>query len=375
MKNYAAIILSAGYSSRMGEFKPLMNLAGKTPIEMCISLFQKFGMKDIIVVTGHLNDKVEEKLRKDTRVEKKLKNNVTIVKNNRYNEGMFSSIQTGLKVLSPDTDAFFLLPVDIPSVKENTVKKMIERYEKIDDGILFPTFSKEKGHPTIIACSLIEEILLKNPVGGLRDILNVHKDKWYYEELADRGILLDMDTKEDFKILYDHIIKEQFPDYEECMEILRLSNVKQEAIEHMLSVSEFSKKIAVLLNEKGYDLNINAVQSGGFLHDVGKGKKAHAEEGAKIACSFGYECLSEIISEHMELINFNKIGEKEVVYICDKLLMGTELVSLNKRFEQAWSRYENSPEILENVKKRYADAVEIKKRIEGILGNSLENLR
>lgn len=375
MKNYGAIILSAGYSSRMGEFKPLMNLDGKTPIERCVSLFQKFGMKDIIVVTGYLNDKVEEKLIKDIRFEENLKNNVRIVKNNRYSEGMFSSIQTGLKVLSPDIDAFFLLPVDIPSVKESTVKKMIERYENIDDGILFPTFNKETGHPTMISCSLIEEILLKNPEGGLREILNDHKDKWHYEELADRGILLDMDNKEDFKVLYDHVIKEPFPDYDECMEILRLSNIKQDTIEHMLSVSEFSKKISILLNEKGYDLNINAVESGGLLHDVGKGKKAHAEEGAKIASDFGYECLSEIISEHMELKNFNKIGEKEVVYICDKLLMRTELVSLNKRFEQAWSRYENSPDILENVNKRYADAVEIKKRIEGILGNSLENLR
>jgi CTP:molybdopterin cytidylyltransferase MocA len=374
MKNYAAIILSAGYSSRMGEFKPLMNLAGKTPIERCISLFQKFGMKDIVVVTGHLNDKVEEKI-KDIRVEEKQKNNVRIVKNNRFNEGMFSSIQTGLKILSPDIDAFFLLPVDIPSVKESTVKKMMERYEDIDDGILFPTFNKETGHPTIISCSLLDEILSKNPEGGLRDILNGHKDKWYYEELADRGILLDMDTKEDFKILYDHVIKEPYPDHEECMEILRLSNIKKEAIEHMLSVSEFSKKVAVLLNEKGYDLNINAAYSGGLLHDVGKGKKDHAKEGGKIVCSFGYDCLSEIVSEHMELINSNKIGEKEVVYICDKLLMGTEIVSLNKRFEQAWSRYENSSEILENVNKRYADAVEIKKRIEGILGNSLENLR
>jgi uncharacterized domain HDIG len=374
MKNYAAIILSAGYSSRMGEFKPLMNLAGKTPIERCINLFRKFGMKDIVVVTGHLNDKVEEKI-KDIRANEKQKNNVRIVKNNRYSEGMFSSIQTGLKILSLDIDAFFLLPVDISSVKESTVKKMMERYENIDDGILFPTFNKETGHPTIISCSLLDEILLRNPEGGLRDILNEHKDKWYYEELADRGILLDMDTVEDFKVICNHLTEKPFPDYEECMEILRLSNIKRDTIEHMRSVGEFSKKVAVLLNEKGYNLNISAVQSGGLLHDVGKGKKAHAEEGAKIARKFGYDCLSEIISEHMELKNFNKIGEKEVVYICDKLFMGTELVSLKKRFEQAWCRYENSPEILENVNKRYVDAVEIKKRIEDILGNSLENLR
>ena len=57
--------------------------------------------------------------------------------------------------------------------------------------------------------------------------------------------------------------------------------------------------------------------------------------------------MSEIISEHMELKTFSKIGEKEIVYVCDKLLKGTELVTLNKRFENAFKRYENAPDILE----------------------------
>ena len=365
MKNYSAIILAAGYSSRMGDFKPLMNLNGKTPIERCINLFRNCGVGNIIVVTGHLNNKIEENLPES----------ITTVINNKYSEGMFSSIQAGLGVLPKNTDAFFLLPVDIPSVKEHTVKRMMQSYEKIEDGILFPTFNNKKGHPTLISCSLVKEILSKNPEGGLRDILSNHKEKWYYEELADRSILLDMDTKEDFKLLNEHVSKEPFPDYEECMEILRLSKVRQDTIKHMISVSEFSKKIAILLNKKGYNLNINAAFSGALLHDVAKGKKTHAEEGAKIVSNFGYGDLSEIISEHMELKTFNKIGEKEIVYICDKLLKGTELVTLKKRFEYALNRYENAPDILKNINKKYANAIVIKETIENILGDSLENLR
>ena len=365
MKTYAAIILAAGYSSRMGDFKPLMDLGGKNSIQRCIDLFNHCGIKDIIVVTGYLNDKVQKNLQDDIR---------TVV-NNKYSEGMFSSIKAGVEVLSKNTDAFFLLPVDISSVKVHTIEKMTEGYEKIQEGILFPVFNEEKGHPTLVSCSLVEEILTKNPEGGLREILNTHKEQWYYEEIADRGILLDMDTKEDFKILYEHILKEPFPDYEECLEILRLCNVKQETIEHMISVGEFSKKIAILLKEKGYNLNINAVQAGSLLHDVGKGKKAHAEEGAKIAQRFGYKCLSEIIGEHTDLKTFCEIGEKEIVYICDKLIKGTKLVTLNERFEEAFKVYEYAPDILINIKKRYSQARIIKKNIEGILGNSLENLR
>lgn len=365
MKSYAAIILAAGYSSRMGDFKPLMNLNGKTPIERCINLFKNCGINNIIVVTGHLNYRIKENL----------KENIISVINDRYSEGMFSSIQAGLGVLPKATDAFFLLPVDIPSVKEHTVKRMMKSYEEIDDGILFPTFNNKKGHPTLIPSSLVKEILTKNPEGGLRDILNVYKEKWYYEEVADRGILLDMDTKEDFKVLYEHVIKEPFPDYEECMEILRLSNVKQETIEHMISVSELSRKISILLNKNGYNFNINAVQAGSMLHDVAKGKKNHAEEGAKVVREFGYECLSEIISEHTELKNFNKIGEKEIVYICDKLTKGTKLITLDNRFEWAFNKYKNELEILKNINKRYEHAKRIKEAIENIIGDSFENMR
>ena len=365
MKNYSAIILAAGYSSRMGDFKPLMDLDGKTPIERCIELFHQCGINDVIVVTGYLNDRIEEKL----------KDCIRTVINDKYSEGMFSSIKAGVEVLSKDTDAFFILPVDIASVKENTIKKMLESYEEIQDGILFPLFNKEKGHPTLVSCKLAEEILIKNPEGGLREILNEHKEKWHYEELADRGILLDMDTKVDFELLYDHVVKAPFPDYEECLEILRLCNAKRETIDHMISVSKFSKKIAILLNENGYNININAVEAGALLHDVAKGRKAHAEEGAKIVESFGYECLSEIIGEHTDLKTISKIGEKEIVYICDKLIKGTELVTLTKRFEEAFIKYENIPEILKNVNKRYADARLIKENIESVLGNHLENLR
>lgn len=365
MKNYCAIILSAGYSSRMGDFKPLMDLCGKTPIQRCIELFKSSGINNIVVVTGHLNHKIKENLEEG----------ITAVINDRYNEGMFSSIQAGVKSLPENTDAFFLLPVDIPSVKEHTVKKMMEAYEIIEDGILFPRFDNQNGHPTIIPCSLISEILEKNPEGGLRDILTLHKEKWHYEELADRGILLDMDTMEDFKVLCEHTCKAPLPDYEECMEMLRLNNTKQETIEHMISVSELSKKIAILLNKNGYNLDINIIEAGALLHDIAKGKKSHAKEGAKIVRDFGYGALSEIISEHMELKVFTEISEKEIVYISDKLIKGTKLISLNKRFEGAFDRYKSEPEILKNVMVRYFNAKIIKDIIENIIGERLENLR
>jgi len=365
MKHYSAIILAAGFSSRMGSFKPLIDLLGKTPLERCIDLFKCCGIHDIMVVTGHLNQNIE----------KELNEKVKTVFNDRYSEGMFSSIKKGVASLSKETDAFFVLPVDIPSVKPFTIKKMMDRYEETKDGILFPTFHDEKGHPTLMAYSLAEEILNSNPTGGLRDILKLHTDKWIYERVADRGILLDMDTKEDVASLIEHMSFLPCPDYEECMEMLHLCHVKQETIMHMKRVGDFAKKLSLFMNEKGYHIDLNKVYAGALLHDIAKGNHSHAEVGANIVRDFGYSSMSEIIGEHMELKKIDAIGEKEIVYLCDKLIKGTELTTLEERFQNAFEKYENMPEILKNVKKKYSDAKFIKEIIEKVLGESLENLR
>ncbi len=371
MKNYSAIILAAGYSSRMGSFKPIIKIEGKTPLQRCIELFKSCGINDITVVTGHLNEYIEKEL-KNIKIEL---NDIKIVFNNKYSEGMYSSIKVGVASLSKETDAFFILPVDIPSVQASTIKKMIQSYEKIKDGILYPIFGEEKGHPTLVSYLLAEEILINNPEGGLREILNKHKKMWYYEQVTDRGTLLDMDTKEDFQVLLEHISVYPCPDYQECMEILRLCNVNPDTIEHMKCVAEFAKKISLLLNEKGWNLNINHIYAGAILHDVAKGEKHHAAKGAKIVEGFGYKCLSEIINEHMELKTEYKIGEKEIVYLCDKLIKGITLVTLNERFAEIFNRYKDMPLILEHVnKKKYMDAKMIKSNIEKILGGRLEML-
>lgn len=48
-----AVVLAAGYSSRMGEFKPLLPLGEVTVLERVVTLFHDAGISDVRVVTGH----------------------------------------------------------------------------------------------------------------------------------------------------------------------------------------------------------------------------------------------------------------------------------------------------------------------------------
>jgi len=62
---FAAIIPAAGSSSRMGHFKPLLQVDGQTLIQRAISVFRQNRIDDIIVVTGHRADDLEAALVKE----------------------------------------------------------------------------------------------------------------------------------------------------------------------------------------------------------------------------------------------------------------------------------------------------------------------
>jgi len=42
-----------------------------------------------------------------------------------------------------------------------------------------------------------------------------------------------------------------------------------------------AKRLAKILNERGYLLDINLITAGGLLQDIAKGKQKHAKEGSK----------------------------------------------------------------------------------------------
>ncbi len=79
-----AVIVAAGLSSRMKNFKPLLTVDDTALIEMVIKNFQSVGVSDIIVVTGYRSCDIEQKLSGSC---------VKFVKNEHYESThMFDSI-------------------------------------------------------------------------------------------------------------------------------------------------------------------------------------------------------------------------------------------------------------------------------------------
>lgn len=185
-----AVILAAGYSSRMGAFKPLLTIGSKSLIGHCVNLFQECGVGDILVVLGHAADKAIPEVERY---------HCHYIKNKRYKEGMFSSMQVGIAALKGDCNAFFILPVDIPLVRKETVEKLLSVFqEDSTNSVYYPQYQGRKGHPPLIHGRLINSILSYTGENGLRGLLRMYENQSVVVPVDDPFILNDVDTEGSF---------------------------------------------------------------------------------------------------------------------------------------------------------------------------------
>jgi CTP:molybdopterin cytidylyltransferase MocA len=187
--NLSAIILAAGFSSRMQGFKPLIRIAGKSFVEHAIALFRTSGIENIVTVTGHRAPEVVPVVRAA---------GARDVVNANYADGMYSSIQTGISTLAPSVDAFFLLPVDIPLVRPATIRRLALVFDQhAAPPVCYPRFQSTRGHPPLINSQLIDALLSYDGRGGLREFLRSYENQAISIPVDDPFIRLDADTPQD----------------------------------------------------------------------------------------------------------------------------------------------------------------------------------
>ena len=197
-----AIILAAGFSTRMERFKPLLRIGEKSFVEHAITLFKKSDVGDIVTVVGHLSEKVIP-------VVKAASSRYVI--NDHYENGMYSSIQTGVKALSLHCDAFFLLPVDIPFVLPTTVRQLSDAFRKNSSSMVcYPQFQSKRGHPPLINSKLIDGVLSYSGQGGLREFLRRHENQSISIPVEDPFIRLDVDTPKDLLLLREMMVSRNY---------------------------------------------------------------------------------------------------------------------------------------------------------------------
>lgn len=190
-----ALILAAGLSSRIEGLKPLLRIGSKSILEHALDLFRLPAIQEIVTVVGYRSEALIPTLRD---------RQARYVLNENYRAGMFTSIQAGVRVLADSCDAFFLLPVDIPLVRKDTVMRMIETYAGDPTrAIIYPQFKRRCGHPPLISKELCKPILAHAGNGDLGALLRTYQAEALVLPVDDPFILKDIDTIDDLEILRD----------------------------------------------------------------------------------------------------------------------------------------------------------------------------
>lgn len=360
----AAVILAAGASSRMGEFKPLLPLAGKPVIEYGVRCFRQAGIRDIVVVAGHRAAELIPVL-------ERLK--IRWVVNEHIDSGMLSSVRLGIQALPRTVDAFFLLPADIPLVRSRSLRCLVKTYRSAPATVLYPVFDGKRGHPPLLSAGLIPEIAAADDTGGLRQILHSHDTESRELSLIDESILLDMDRPEDYERITLRQRQRYIPTAAECEALFRLAATDTAAIRHGRAVALVGRKLVLALNEAGGQYDADLIAAAGLLHDLAKGSTDHARAGSRLLRRLGFIRLARIVASHMDLL-FNEalLDEAAILFLTDKVICHETFVPLEQRLSQTAGRFAGEETILALVRRRFATAQQIQQAVERILGKPLD---
>lgn len=193
-KRFGAVILAAGFSSRMGAFKPLLTLDDESILSRLVKTAKQAGVQDVVVVTGHNREALEPVLREHGALE---------AFNSRFQEGMFTSIQTGAEALPDGLDGFFLMPVDCPLVSAPILEKLKESFDS--EKFSVACYRGRKGHPLLIPECFRSEIVEHDGTGGLKAITDRDFSLMQRIETAFEGVVMDMDTPQAYEKIKDFV--------------------------------------------------------------------------------------------------------------------------------------------------------------------------
>jgi len=129
--------------------------------------------------------------------------------------------------------------------------------------------------------------------------------------------------------------------------LLRKVGLLENIIQHSIVVADKAVEIAKQIQAAGYIVNIETIEIGALLHDIGRVKSQgvryafhHAIEGGKILRQYGLpESIIRIVETHSLDALWPRTIEEKIVCYADKTVKGTHEISVNDRFDLWMKRY------------------------------------
>jgi molybdenum cofactor cytidylyltransferase len=191
---FAGVVLAGGDSRRMGRPKAALDYRGRTFLACAVEALAGGGAAPIVVVAGRAREAIAAALPPAVAV--------TLLENPDPDRGQLSSLKIALPHLAsratPPAGVVVAL-VDHPAVAPETVAALVAaiRQGAPAVSIAVPSQAGRRGHPVAFAGCVLEELLATPDELGASAVVRRSPERVRTVEVADPGVLLDIDTPDD----------------------------------------------------------------------------------------------------------------------------------------------------------------------------------
>ncbi len=191
MKKYAAIILAAGASKRLGKPKQLLPYKDSTLLSHTINQLISVDSLDVYVVLGAYADAIQL-----TIYSSPIK--TLICKD--WKEGMGKSLSYGIKEIQKQGsyDGILITLSDLPFVTSDHYKNLILKFEETQQ-IVITNYKTLKGVPSMISSNYFAELEKVTGDEGAKPVIQKHKKE--VSEILSETPYFDVDTEESYQQL------------------------------------------------------------------------------------------------------------------------------------------------------------------------------
>lgn len=193
MNTCGIVILAGGASTRLGKPKQLLQYHGKTLLNHAVNEAINAKADAVVVILGKNADLFEGEIDKEE---------VLVVINKDWVEGMASSVRLGLDTLlkiKPYIDAVIFMVCDQPHISSSVLNELITKQQKTTKQIVTCNYGESIGPPALFHKKYFRELAKLNGDVGARNIIeqNIHD----VATISFPDGKIDIDTEEDYEAL------------------------------------------------------------------------------------------------------------------------------------------------------------------------------
>lgn len=193
--NIGVVILAAGSSSRLGRPKQLVEFQNKPLLQHVIDAINPFQFRSSFLVLGSNVDQIQKSINPE---------NVTLLHNENWSEGIASSIRLGVSEsikLNDSLDGILFLLSDQPFVNKELIGELLEKHLNEDQQITACSYKDNIGVPAILGKSFFPHLLeLRGDVGAKKIIA---QNSANVQCVVFKEGSFDVDTEKDVQELLD----------------------------------------------------------------------------------------------------------------------------------------------------------------------------